>query len=235
VGSHRYPVSGVASSKTNVAGARKPDVILVCGDVSNHQWSDIISVIDVEYRYTSELLRRSKEYMVEVFTNQVDRRFFVGALLTGPEMRIGVLTRGSAAFSALTGIYADPAKYMQTLSWFVYAKRQYLGYDLGYEALPTDLQLWLTLNNETQLRTSVASIIYNSISGFGCTTRVMMIKVTKRRPQDVDENLIVQEVWQNAFWPSDGRIHELLEDKRRLEKAPHKNRCALNNISIRLI
>jgi hypothetical protein len=173
------PVSGVASSKTNVAGARKPDVILVCGDVSNHQWSDVISLIDVEYRYTSELLRRSKEYMMEVsrlvFTSQVDRRFFVGALLTGPEMRIGVFTRGSAAFSAPIDIYADPAKYMQTLFWFVYAKRQYLGYDLGYEALSTDLQLWLTLNNETQLRTSVASTIHNSISGFGCATRVMMV------------------------------------------------------------
>jgi hypothetical protein len=104
----------------------------------------------------------------------------------------------------------------------VYAKRQYLGYDLGYEALSTDLQLWLTLNNETQLRTSVVSIIYNGISGLGCTTRVMMVKVTKRRPQNVDENLIVKEVWQNAFWPSDGRIHELLEDKGRLEKASTK-------------
>jgi hypothetical protein len=110
------PVSGTASSKTNVAGACKPDVVLVGDDVSNHQSSDVISVIDVKYRYNSKLLRKSKEYMMEisrlVFTNQVDRRFFVGTLLTGPEMRIGVFTRGSAAFYVPIDIYADPVKYM---------------------------------------------------------------------------------------------------------------------------
>ncbi|OJA14015.1 hypothetical protein AZE42_13400 [Rhizopogon vesiculosus] len=149
-----------------------------------------MSVINVKYRYTKALLKASKEYMVEVsrlvFTNQVHCRFFVGALLTGPEMRIALFTRGCGAFSEPINIYANPVRYMQVLSWFMHTELRYLGYNTYYEA-PTsieNLSLWLTKANSTteadMVQTSVLSIIYNSIAGFGCTTWVMAVRGLKQ-------------------------------------------------------
>jgi hypothetical protein len=105
--------SGVAaSSKTSGIGARKPDITLVAGRMNDsHDWSDVISVIDVKYHHTAPLIKASMEYMVEVsrlvFTNQVHHCFFVGALLSGPEMRIAIFTHGSGAFSEPVNIYGD--------------------------------------------------------------------------------------------------------------------------------
>ncbi|KAG2145929.1 hypothetical protein DEU56DRAFT_753979 [Suillus clintonianus] len=126
----------VASSKTSRTGACKPDVTLVTND--SHEWSNVKSVIDVKYHHTEALLKASKEYMVEdsqlVITNQVHCRFFVGALLTGPEMRIVLFTHGCGAFSEPINIYANPVKYMQVLSWFMHTKLWYLRYDPYYQA-----------------------------------------------------------------------------------------------------
>ena len=216
----------VASSKTGGIGTCKPDVTLVpvTTGSDSHEWSDVISVIDVKYRYTEALLKASKEYMVEVsqlvFTNQVHHRFFVGALLSGPEMRIALFTHGGGAFSEPIDIYADPVTYMQALSWFMHTELWYLGYDTYYQA-PTsteNLSLQLMKANSTteedMVLTSVLSIIYSSIAGFGRTTQVMAVKSPKQQ-----ETLIVKEVWQADKLLSDGDIHQLLEDKERLQKA----------------
>ncbi|OJA14699.1 hypothetical protein AZE42_13330 [Rhizopogon vesiculosus] len=220
--------SGVAtSSKTSVTGACKPDIVLMTSD--SHEWSDVMSIIDVKYHYTKALLKASKEYMVEVsqlvFTNQVHCRFFVGALLTGPEMRIALFTCGCGAFSEPIDIYANPIRYIQVLSWFMHTELWYLGYNTYYEA-PTfieNLSLWLMKANSTtkadMVWTSVLSIIYNSIAGFGRTTRVMAVRGPKQRPGVDQETLIVKEVWQIDAFSLDGDIHKLLEDKERLQKA----------------
>ncbi|KAG1735963.1 uncharacterized protein EDB91DRAFT_1250285 [Suillus paluster] len=220
--------SGVAaSSKTSGVGARKPDITLVTND--SHEWSNVKSVIDVKYRHSEVLLKASKEYMVEVshlvFTNQVHRRFFIGALLTGPEMRIALFTRGCGAFSEPIDIYADPIKYMQVLSWFMHTDLRYLGYDPYYQA-PTstnNLSLWLMKANSTteedMVPTSVLSIIYSGIAGFGRTTQVMVVRGPRQQLRVDQETLIVKEVWQVDCFLPDGEIHQLLEDKERLQKA----------------
>lgn len=222
--------SGVAaSSKTSGTGARKPDITLMPGNLSDsHEWSDVISVIDVKYRPFDSLIRVSMQYMVEIsrliFTNQVHRRFFIGALLSGPELRIAIFTRGCGAFSDPINIYGDPVKYMQVLSWFTHAEPRYLGYDTCYKA-PTstdNLSLRLMRANSTieedMVQTLVLSIIYSSIGGFGRTTRVMAVKCLPQQPGVDQETLIVKEVWQVDNLPSDGKIHQILEDKERLEK-----------------
>ncbi|KAG1731861.1 uncharacterized protein EDB91DRAFT_1084950 [Suillus paluster] len=220
--------SGVAaSSKTSGTGTCKPDVTLVTND--SHEWSDVKSVIDVKYRHSEALLKASKEYMVEVswlvFTNQVHCHFFVGALLTGPEMRIALFTRGCGAFSEPIDIYADPVKYMQVLSWFMHTELRYLGYDPYYQA-PTstdNLSLWLMKANSTteedMVPTTVLSIIYNGIAGFGRTTQVMAVRGLRQQLGVDQETLIVKEVWQVDCFLPDGEIHQLLEDKERLQKA----------------
>ena len=215
--------SGVAASKTSGTGTHTPGVTLMTSD--SHKWSDVLSIIDVKYCCNDVLLKTSMEYMVEisqlVFANQVHRRFFIGALLTGSELRISILTHGSGAFSEPINIYADPIKYMQVLSWFMHTPSQYLGYDINYEA-PTsteNLLLWLTKANMVEfMPTSVVSIIYSSISGFGRTTRVMAVKGPKQQPGVEQETLVVKEVWQVSHFDSDGEIHKLLEDKERLQK-----------------
>jgi hypothetical protein len=216
-----------ASSKTSGTGARKPDVTLVAGSDS-HEWSDVISVIDVKYRHTEALIKASKEYMVEVsrlvFTNQVHRRFFVGALLSGPEMRIAIFTRGCGAFSEPIDIYGDPVKYMQVLSWFMHTELRYLGYDTYYKAPTSTDNLSLRLmkangtTEEDMVRTSVLSIIYSSIGGFGRTTRVMAVRSLQQQPGVDEETLIVKEVWQSDRLLPDGKIHQFLEDKERLQR-----------------
>ncbi|KAG1742273.1 uncharacterized protein EDB91DRAFT_1247671 [Suillus paluster] len=220
--------SGVAaSSKTSWVGAHKPDITLVTND--SHKWSDVKSVIDVKYRHSKVLLKASKEYMVEVsrlvFTNQVHRRFFIGALLTGPEMRIALFTRDCGAFSEPIDIYTDPIKYMQVLSWFMHTDLRYLRYDPYYQA-PTstnNLSLWLMKANSTteedMVLTSVLSIIYSGIAGFGRTTWVMAVRGPRQQPGVDQETLIIKEVWQVDHFSLDGEIHQLLEDKERLQKA----------------
>jgi hypothetical protein len=235
--------SGVAaSSKTSGAGARKPDITLVTDRTSNsHDWSDVISIIDVKYRHTTGLIKNSMAYMIEVsrlvFTNQVHRRFFVGALLSGPEMRIAIFTRGCGAFSEPVNIYGDPVKYMQLLSWFTHAEPPYLGYDTCYTA-PTstnNLLLRLTKENSTaeedMVRTSVLSIIYNSTGGFGRTTRVMAVRCLPQPGVD-EETLIVKEVWQSERGLSDGMIHRFLEDKERLQIVRMKLGVFLNYLCL---
>lgn len=180
----------VASSKTSGIGAHKPDVTLVTN-----------------------------------VTNQVHHRFFVGALLTGPEMRIAIFTRGCGAFSEPIDIYADPVKYMQVLFWFMHTELWYLGYDPYYQA-PTstdNLSLWLMKTNSTteedMVLTMVLLIIYSGIAGFGRTTRMMAVRGSRRQLGVDQETLIVKEVWQVDRFVPDGEIHQLLEDKERLQKA----------------
>ncbi|KAG2097926.1 uncharacterized protein F5147DRAFT_777794 [Suillus discolor] len=198
-----------ASSKTSEIGTRKLDVTLVTND--SHEWSDVKSVIDVKYHHTEALLKASKEYMVEVswlvFTNQVHCRFFVGALLTGPEMRIALFTRGCEAFSEPINIYANLVKYMQVLSWFMHTELWYLGYDPYYQApISTDnLSLWSMKANSTteqdMVPSMVLSIIYSGIAGFGRTTWVMAVRGL-RQQLGVDQEILI-----------------VKEDKERLQKA----------------
>ena len=235
--------SGVAaSSKTSGTGARKPDITLVASRMNgSHDWSDVISIIDVKYRHTVPLIKASMEYMVEVsrlvFTNQVYRRFFVGALLSGPEMRIAIFTRGSGAFSEPVNIYGDPVKYMQLLSWFTHAEPRYLGYDTYYTAPTSTNNLSLRLmkanstTEEDMVQTSVLSIIYNSIGGFGRTTRVMAVRCLPQPGVD-QETLIIKEVWQSDRGLPDGVIHQFLEDKERLQRVRIKLGAFLNYLCL---
>jgi len=174
-----------------------------------------------------------------VFTNQVHRRFFVGALLSGPQMRIAIFTSScsSGAFSEPVNIYGNPVKYMQLLSWFKHAEPQYLGYDTYYTA-PTstnNLLLWLmkesSTTEEDMVETSVLSIIYNNIGGFGCSTRVMAVRCPSQQ-SGVDETLIVKDVWQSDLGLSDGQIHRFLEDKERLQIVHMKLGAFLNYLCL---
>ena len=235
--------SGVAaSSKTSGTGTHKPDVTLMTSSmIDSCKWSDVISIIDVKYRTTEGLIQTSMTYMVEVsqlvFTNQVHCRFFVGALLSGPEMRIAIFTRGCGAFSEPVNIYGDPVKYMQLLSWFTHAEPPYLGYDTCYTAPTSTNNLLLRLMKENStaeedmVRTSVLSIIYNSTGGFGRTTRVMAVRCLPQPGVD-EETLIVKEVWQSERGLSDGKIHQFLEDKERLQIVRMKLGVFLNYLCL---
>ena len=209
--------------------------------IDSREWSDVISVIDVKYRATDGLIQASMTYMAEVsrlvFTNQVHHCFFVGALLSGPQMRIAIFTCGSGAFSEPVNIYSDPVKYMQLLSWFKHAEPQYLGYDTYYTA-PTsmnNLLLQLMKENsateEDMVETSVLSIIYNNIGGFGRSTRVMAVRCPSQQ-SGVDETLIVKDVWQSDLGLSDGKIHRFLEDKERLQIVRMKLGAFLNYLCL---
>lgn len=72
---------------------------------------------------------------------------------------------------------------------------------------------------EDMVPTSVLSIIYSGITRFGRTTQVMVIRGLRQQLGVDQETLIVKEVWQVDHFFPDGEIHQLLEDKERLQKS----------------
>lgn len=232
-------VSPLSGTFHHGSGSRKPDAVLMKGEDharGKFQWANFISVMEIKYRYNSQLNSDATNYMGEiarlVLTNQINRRYFVGLSLLGSDLRICVYTRGGSSITEPIDIYRDADKYLKIIAWFSHADLELLGYDKSIVGKRNELQMiWPTASesNPEVLATTIASVIYNSQSGIGRSTRVMGVTYTPPAPtgsQDSTsqiEHLICKDVWQNVKLDSDAKIHQLLEDSRRVDKAKSKN------------
>ena len=232
-------VSPLSGKSHHGSGSRKPDAVLMKGEDharGKFQWANFISVMEIKYRYNSQLYSDATTYMGEiarlVLTNQINRRYFVGLSLLGSDLRICVYTRGGSSITEPIDIYRDADKYLKIIAWFSHADLELLGYDKSIVGKRNELQMiWPTASesNPEVLATTIASVIYNSQSGIGRSTRVMGVTYTPPAPtgsQDSTsqiEHLICKDVWQNVKLESDAKIHQLLEDSRRVDKAKSKN------------
>jgi hypothetical protein len=232
-------VSPLSGKSHHGSGSRKPDAVLMKGEDharGKFQWANFISVMEIKYRYNSQLYSDATTYMGEiarlVLTNQINRRYFVGLSLLGSDLRICVYTRGGSSFTEPIDIYRDADKYLKIIAWFSHADLELLGYDKSIVGKRNELQMiWPTASesNPEVLATTIASVIYNSQSGIGRSTRVMGVTYTPPAPTESQdstsqiEHLICKDVWQNVKLESDAKIHQLLEDSRRVDKAKSKN------------
>ena len=232
-------VSPLSGTFHHGSGSRKPDAVLMKEEDharGKFQWANFISVMEIKYRYNSQLYSDATTYMGEiarlVLTNQINRRYFVGLSLLGSDLRLCVYTRGGSSFTEPIDIYRDADKYLKIIAWFSHADLELLGYDKSIVGKRSDLEMiWPTASesNPEVLATTIISVIYNSQSGIGRSTRVMGVTYTPPAPtgsQDSTsqiEHLICKDVWQNVKLDSDAKIHQLLEDSRRVDKAKSKN------------
>ncbi|KAG1756587.1 uncharacterized protein EDB91DRAFT_1241633 [Suillus paluster] len=88
---------------------------------------------------------------------------------------------------------------------------------------------WLAAESDAEeLAAMIVSVIYNSQSGIGQSTRVMGISYIPPAPPGSQhsipqvEHLICKDVWQNINLYSDAKIHQLLEDSEHVDKAKLK-------------
>ena len=232
-------VSPLSGTFHHGSGSRKPDAVLMKEEDharGKFQWANFISVMEIKYRYNSQLNSDATNYMGEiarlVLTNQINRRYFVGLSLLGSDLRICVYTRGGSSITEPIDIYRDADKYLKIIAWFSHADLELLGYDKSIVGKRSDLEMiWPTASesNPEVLATTIASVIYNSQSGIGRSTRVMGVTYTPPAPTESQEStsqiehLICKDVWQNVKLESDAKIHQLLEDSRRVDKAKSKN------------
>jgi hypothetical protein len=233
------PLSGTDLKSRHGSGSRKPDAVLMKREdrsPGTFQWANFISVMEIKYRYNSKLNSDTTSYMGEVarlvLTNQINRRYFVGLSLLGSDLRICVYTRGGSSITEPINIYRDADKYLKVIAWFNHADLELLGYDKPIVGSGRDVKMiWPTASesNPEVLATMIVSVIYNSQSGIGRSTRVMGVTYTPSAPTGSQvstsqiEHLICKDVWQNVKLDSDAKIHQLLEDSTRVDKAKSKN------------
>ena len=141
--------------------------------------------MEIKYRYNSQLYSDATTYMGEiarlVLTNQINRRYFVGLSLLGSDLRICMYTRGGSSITEPIDIYRDADEYLKIIAWFSHADLELLGYDKSIVGKRNELQMiWPTASesNPEVLATTIASVIYNSQSGIGRSTRVMGVTYT---------------------------------------------------------
>ena len=120
-------------------------------------------------------------------------------------------------------IYHDADKYLKIIAWFSHADLELLGYDKSIMGKRNELQMiWPTASesNPEVLATTIASVIYNSQSGIGRSTRVMGVTYTPPAPTESQdsmsqiEHLICKDMWQNVKLESDAKIHQLLHQEK---------------------
>jgi hypothetical protein len=233
------PLSGTDLKSRHGPGSRKPDAVLMKQEDRSpgaFQWANFISVMEIKYRDNPKLNSDTISYMGEVarlvLTNQINRRYFVGLSLLGSDLHICVYTRGGSSITEPINIYRDADKFLKIIAWFKHADLEVLGYDKSIVGNSNNLEMiWPTASesNPEVLATMIVSVIYNSQSGIGRSTRVMGVTYTPPAPTGSQgstsqiEHLICKDVWQNAKLDSDAKIHQLLEDSRRIDKAKSKN------------
>ena len=201
------------------------------------QWANFISVMEIKYCNNSKLNSDTISYMGEVarlvLTNQINRRYFVGLSLLGSHLSICVHTHGGSSITEPIDIYRDIEKYLKIIAWFKHTGLELLGYDMSIMENPgggIEMRWPAAESNTEELAAMIVSVIYNSQSSIGRSTRVMGVSYIPPAPPGSQhsipraiEHLICKDVWQNMNLYSDANIHQLLEDSSRVDKAKLKD------------
>ncbi|KAG1823842.1 uncharacterized protein BJ212DRAFT_705340 [Suillus subaureus] len=206
-------------------GCRKPDAVLMdtTKPIDSIEWADVISALEIKYRNTKSLMEQAIEYMSEiarlVLTNQINRRYFVGLLLLGADLFVCTYTRGGSSVTLPIDIYHDVDEFLNCMAWFKHADLEFLGYDKSIVRHSRGFKMALKGKSESTHGTiaDVVSVIYNSNSAIGRSTRILGLTYQPSSAAEMD-NLIVKDVWQDIRIASDGDIHKLLEDSGRIDE-----------------
>jgi hypothetical protein len=142
-----------------------------------------------------------------------------------------VYTHGGSSTTEPIDIYRNADKYLKIIAWFRHADLELLGYDksiVGNPSHGTAEMKWPPASESSpeMLTAVIVSVIYNSQSGIGKSTRVMGVSYNPSAPTGSIpqiEHLICKDIWQNVKLDSDAKIHQLLEDSKHVDKAKLKD------------
>ncbi|KAG1797800.1 uncharacterized protein HD556DRAFT_1306395 [Suillus plorans] len=185
----------------NGPGFCKPEDVLVDTMRPIHliEWMDVISVLEFKYRDTKALMEDAMNYMLEIaqfiLTNQIDRQYFVGLLMLGTNIFVYIYTHGGLSITTPINMYHDINDFINCMVWFKHADLELLSYDNSI--IRNSHGFRMALHRDTKLvhgaMTNIVSVIYNSNSTFGRSTRILGLTY-QCTPADTD-NLIIKDVW----------------------------------------
>jgi hypothetical protein len=135
-----------AHSRTPQEPARNPDIILTASN-SEAKWCNLISVIEVKWKDSPDLLMSAILQLGDkatfVFHHQPHRQWFPCLSLCGTALRMSVFTRGGSLHSKALDISSDPKMFSKVMNYFTEAEISWLGYDVYiFRVLPAEVQVW---------------------------------------------------------------------------------------------
>ncbi|KAG0692944.1 hypothetical protein DFH29DRAFT_1007877 [Suillus ampliporus] len=115
--------------------------------------------------------------------------------------------------------YWDIEKYLKIITWFKYTDLELLGYNMSISEKPgggIEMRWPAAESDAEELAAMIVSVIYNSQSGIGRSTRVMGISYIPPPPPQFA-------TFNSPSQAPDAKIHQLLEDSEYVDKAKLKN------------
>lgn len=133
-------------SKTLLEATHSPDIILTVPN-SEANWSQLISVIKVQWKDTPELLMTAilqlGDQATFVFHHQLHCQRFSCLSLCRISLRISVFTCGGSLHYKALDISSDPKVLSKVMDYFKEAELLWLGYNIHIIwFLPTAVQVW---------------------------------------------------------------------------------------------
>ena len=104
-------------------------------------------------------------------SSQLDRRYFVGLTLCGPEMRVLRFTRGGSAVTKAININTSPQDFLYILAIFTLGKLDCLRYDEHFAIAPSG-QFFLKYAGDTY---TVIQLLFTTCFIQGQGTRIFVI------------------------------------------------------------
>ena len=179
------------------------------GDTGYIIWKTLASVCEVKYRSHSHLDLDARLQIVDkaffTLSSQLDRRYFIGLSLCGPELCVLLFSRGGSAITAPIDIHADPLQFMYVLVIFSLGHLSWLGYDDHILVAPGDSLILKFADNAYKIIQPLFAA--SSIQGRG--TRIFVIE------DETGNQFILKDCWIHEGWLTDIEVHQLLQDSRR--------------------
>lgn len=169
-------------------------------------WKTLASVCEVKYHSQAPLEFEAHIQVVDkaffTLSSQLNRRYFVGIMMCGPQMRILLFSRGGSAISSPIDIHKSPLDFLYVLTAFMAGDLSWLGYDKNFYIGLND-SFWILYAGSAY---EIIQLLFQSCSIQGRGTRIMVIR------DKFNNELILKDCWLHVGWPTDIEIHQLLED-----------------------
>ncbi|KAI5993339.1 hypothetical protein EDD15DRAFT_935265 [Pisolithus albus] len=199
------PRKWVAHGPQLIDQRRKPDIVLLGHGAD--KGSDVASAGDFKYQNAGRLAKRASEQVVDtafsVFSSQINRQSFVAFSLCDPTLRVYVYTRDGDFELEPIDIHKEHTAFLRFVILLTYGAPRWLGYDPNFHVFEDRVSVrfrgkWLP----------VVSILFHSHGVQGRGTRILVVK------RD-DYYLVLKDSWVSCGMPTDGDIHELLQNRER--------------------
>ncbi|KAG1718664.1 hypothetical protein EDD22DRAFT_963719 [Suillus occidentalis] len=213
----------MAHSRTLMEVSRSPDIILTASN-SEAKWCNLISVIEVKWKDSPDLLMSAILQLGDkatfVFHHQPHRQWFPCRSLCGTNLCMSVFTRGGSLHSKALDISSDPKMFSKVMNYFTEAELSWLGYDVYiFQVLPAEVQVWDDKwywddeENGAACDDSEFHLVghlHRSIGLHGKGMRVFAVEsALDQKP------LVIKDCWDPTATVSDHVIHTKLQDPSR--------------------